>query len=284
MNLFRDLIIAAAAFCSFNSIAGVINFNWTPNQSSYFNSYKTENGDNGPWLYEVLTPQMAPVALTATFNIEKLLGDSGVYTENMVTQRESTFFSSNSFDEPRNRIADLCSYTTLTATECSTSSINQTFFSTSFDMTRYSNGDYSFIVKIYGYFELERSSVYNGNFESVKTRTYDLQLNLNVYTHENVPIWLQNLSNPSYNEALDILKSARYTGYYLRENLSVSDGYCLHESNQPSCNYTKAQLYRRHLFGEGSFQAQTETVTLPATTSFLLLGLAGLALRRRLTA
>jgi hypothetical protein len=49
-----------------------------------------------------------------------------------------------------------------------------------------------------------------------------------------------------------------------------------------NCPNYSSNVYYRNLIGTAEWQ--TETVPLPATASFLLLGFAGLALRRRLTA
>ena len=91
--------------------------------------------------------------------------------------------------------------------------------------------------------------------------------------------WVTNLQIPNNNELLAWLKNSSADQYRVtllveKYSCSMIDSTC--QTDEKSTSYS--------IKAGGSVSWQTETVPLPATASFLLLGFAGLVLRSRLTA
>lgn len=277
MKRFRSLVIATAAICSFQSSAGVISFNWNPNDHSEFQYSMLEGSNDAQWNSEYLASTFNPVSIPAKFEIGSSWEDTGILPVGEGSQRWFSTYSTYNFLDPFKNSAEFCSYTQFAKVDCIASSSNNFYYRTDISMV-HQPGGYSYLnMSLSAYFELERTSINQGDITVSKFRSYSVDLSISKNFFGTAPLWLQNLEMPSHADIVNFLKSDSYKYTTLKERLVMNNSTC----QDRDCHFNY-QNYWRNL--QGSYQVTSETVPLPTTASFLLLGLAGLALRRRLTA
>lgn len=95
------------------------------------------------------------------------------------------------------------------------------------------------------------------------------------------PNWGQDYELPTSQQLVDFLTTPNKKGRY-RFSISLDEYACPYALSSAECKTIKSTNY--YFEQEVTFSLVPNAVSLPATASFLLLGVAGLALRRRLTA
>lgn len=269
MKIFRSLVVTAAAFCSFGSMAALMTF--TPAEFG-----TVSNTESGWWRDVGQIKNRDSDKVTISFDNPELYYDSGIEQDieslccinnpplmRMLRFRGNVEFSGDAFTTRLCTIAglqpDLCkssNMSSMLATAMWAKSVNSSFW--------------SYLYPVY--------SVIHGNDQIKYTK---VSISHNIFLSQknaNTP-WVSNLQIPNNNELLAWLKNSTVNQY--RVTLSVEKYSC---SMIDSTCQTDEKSTSYSIQAGGTVSWQTETVPLPATASFLLLGLTGLALRRRLTA
>lgn len=279
MKRFRSLVIATAAICSFQSFAGVISFNWDPakHESSFERDYSDETTRDPRTTVQA---DMLPVSISLNAEVElgSVKFDSGIRSTGSTTLRVIGFDSSHQFVDPLLNQQELCSYTHFNKTDCDMTGARSLESVFSISMYKYSS-HYGLSVTHSTSFSIKNTEKYNENAYIKNFREYNSALSHSYHFDANAPQWLQNLQAPSVDE-LRILSASSWMESQFSESYQLFTMLC--DVSGTNCPNYSSNVYYRNLIGTAEWQ--TETVPLPTTASFLLLGVAGLALRRRLTA
>lgn len=278
MKLFRSLVIAAATFCSFNSIAGVITVNSVANKETQYWTYETF--DDG---IHVNDQTLMLPSVTTQF----LLNSLKLQSVSVVLAKDASFS------------VDYDSWTVRYDAEFGFplhSPVNKTLQDLSgFDAdlfksrplqsgiivnSRKFSDRYGFGVTLYFGYEFYRlidtpSGGKHLEYASLSTNLGFYTESTTPYDDRFIPKWGKEWRVPELNDLMESVERANYRGDHIalgRFNCAKLVKDCLVSTHM----YQLTQSVETNV--------QTETVPLPTTASFLLLGVAGLALRRRLTA
>lgn len=159
-----------------------------------------------------------------------------------------------------------CSYLALTETECAFASFDS-FLELNLKQTQYSDGSISNSVNAAIRYQATKTVV-NDDTNQLNTSTYRRNFMFNDWTMQDWGIAL-----PSSKDLLSWLSTSAKVNQ-VSEQLVLTSSVCTEES----CS-NESTLY--NLMVPGSTNWVIEEVNTPATASFLLLGFAGVLLRRR---
>lgn len=276
MNLFRSLVMATAVFCSFGTIAGVMTFN--PTDSAALRIV-ISNNPLDPWEQQVSNSTIKLNATQSQVQLGQLnlLYDRGVaedenpdsYSRFLMFNGEIDYLSDQVQLQYLTELAGVSQYIGPLVTYKNSVNIR---------MFRSPTGSATFLFFKFSYWETVLAG-YEGVGKTTEI-TFDQQILFR--NRQAQTSWMQGLEIPTESELLAWLSKTN-TAATLSSTLSIQTYTC--DLSTPGCrgSHTGTSAWY-YLEQEGALQWQNETVNAPATITVFVLGLAGLALRRRLTA
>lgn len=287
MKLFRNLFITVAAISSFGSMAGVIKFNLS--KDAIFHTVKSvyQNGNFEKFTFqETLNTTAVARSNSLSFDNLNASGATGIERDycgdDTVCEKRTWYYGNLLYADSWNGAGFLCQLAGLPETLCPFSAPSERLnlrmvHSHGTDLLNGAPIYYNFLSAGFYksspfYFDQETNS-----WAYSQLNTYFVIGNSD-FGGKPIPEWGVNYEIPESKQFLDwLLTQAQQVNVY--HNLSVVHLTCLPGSG---CETTHSESY--NLQQSGSISMQTSDVSTPTTASFLLLGVAGLALRRRLVA
>jgi hypothetical protein len=273
MKLFRNLLIAAAAISSFESVAGLISIQPESDRLANYEIERVVYKYSGE-----LTDKIQSDELPASFSISQIgeiLFDSGISQHSALGIRSVYFHSTlHQLSKPFQGMQEICTQAKLNPEDCDAQAPFTSRSSMLLEMYQHSDNLFGLSLYLFNLFHFQ-------NEEQGKTTKYShyehsVQL-YKSYDRSSAPLWLQNLQFTRHEDLVNLLKQSVHNRVRVRDHYQL-----VKNCNYINCVESIAVDYRRVFIGDAYWQ--TEAVPLPTTASFLLLGVAGLALRRRLTA
>ncbi len=276
MNLFRSLVMATAAFCSSGTIAGVMTFN--PADSAVLKTIISTNTQD-PRIQVVNSTIVLP---TTPSQIQlgqlNLWRDYGVLEGENPGEFERRYeytgeISHLSDDVPRQYLIELAGISQFTwPLNTYRNALDQQTLRTEAGTAVWSRFFFAYTQLVLGGYQ-------DQGFGEQTIITFDQVLKFNNRTKPTP--WMLGLEVPTQTELLAWLSQTDTTASLL-SRLTIEKFNC--SLAEPGCSSTAYETAQYSLVQEGKLLWQFKEVSLPTTTSFLLLGFAGLVLRRRLTA